>query len=179
MILSGGAERDVILGDNDHHRPGGTDPIIGGVARAVTLLDRDRTGAALAAVSGGDYIEGNDERDRLYGEGGADYMKGNDSDDFAEEPNADRLEGNDGEDDLIGGSSFTSSPGVGDPDAGDQLAGGGADVLLVTTPPSPARQRAAAAASTGIPSPTTGSVPTPPLHHVARQGHAQRQQLRR
>ena len=132
-ILSGGAERDVILGDNGIiTRPGGTDPIIGGVARAVTLLDRNRTGAALAAVSGGDYIEGNDERDRLYGEGGADYMKGNDSDDFAEgNQNADRLEGNDGEDDLIGGSSFASSPGVGDPDAGDQLAGGAnADVLL-------------------------------------------------
>lgn len=132
-ILSGGAGRDVIIGDNGIiTRPGGTDPIIGGVARAVTLLDRDRTGAALAAVSGGDYIEGNGDSDRIYGQGGADYLKGNEADDFVEgNQDGDRLEGNDGEDDLIGGSSFASAPGVGDPDGADQIAGGaGADVLL-------------------------------------------------
>jgi Ca2+-binding RTX toxin-like protein len=95
------------------------------------LFDRARTGAALDADSGPDYIEGNDESDRLYGQGGDDYLKGNDADDFAEgNQGGDRLEGNDGEDDLIGGSSFTVSAGVGDPDGGDQLAGGaGADVL--------------------------------------------------
>ena len=83
-ILSGGAERDVILGDNGIITAPAAPTRSSAASRAVTLLDRDRTGAALAAVSGGDYIEGNDERDRLYGEGGADYMKGNDSDDFAE-----------------------------------------------------------------------------------------------
>ena len=132
-ILSGGAGRDVIIGDNGIiTRPGGTDPIIGGVARAVTLLDRERTGAALAAVSGGDYVEGNLDSDRIYGQGGADYLKGNEHDDFVEgNQDGDRLEGNDGEDDLIGGSSFTSAPGVGDPDGADRIAGGaGADVIL-------------------------------------------------
>ena len=132
-ILSGGAGRDVIIGDNGNiTRPGGTDPILGGPARAVALFDRDRTGTALAAVSGPDYIEGNDDSDRLYGQGGDDYLKGNDADDFAEgNQGGDRLEGNDGEDDLIGGSSFTVATGVGDPDGSDQLAGGaGADALL-------------------------------------------------
>ncbi len=132
-ILSGGAGRDVIIGDNGIiTRPGGTDPIIGGVARAVTLLDRERTGAALAVVSGGDYVEGNLDSDRIYGQGGADYVKGNEHDDFVEgNQDGDRLEGNDGEDDLIGGSSFTTAPGVGDPDGPDRIAGGaGADVLL-------------------------------------------------
>ena len=98
----------------------------------MVLFDRDRTGAALSAVSGGDYVEGNGESDRIYGQGGDDYLKGNDADDFVEgNQGDDRLEGNDGEDDLIGGSSFTVSAGVGDPDGSDQIAGGaGADVLL-------------------------------------------------
>ena len=132
-LISGGNGRDVIVGDNGViTRPGGTDPILGGPARAVTLLDRDRTGAALAAVSGGDYVEGNRDSDRIYGQGGADYLKGNEADDFVEgNQDGDRLEGNDGEDDLIGGSSFTQSAGVGDPDGADRIAGGaGADVLL-------------------------------------------------
>lgn len=132
-ILSGGAGLDVIIGDNgDIIRPGGTDPILGGPARAVVLFDRDRTGTALAAVSGGDYIEGNADSDRIYGQGGDDYLKGNDADDYVEgNQGGDRLEGNDGEDDLVGGSSFLASAGVGDPDGSDQLAGGaGADVLL-------------------------------------------------
>jgi Ca2+-binding RTX toxin-like protein len=132
-ILSGGAGLDVIIGDNgDIIRPGGTDPILGGPARAVVLFDRDRTGAALASVSGGDYVEGNGASDRIYGQGGDDYLKGNDADDYVEgNQGGDRLEGNDGEDDLIGGSSFLVSAGVGDPDGSDQVAGGaGADVLL-------------------------------------------------
>ena len=132
-ILSGGAGLDVIIGDNGNIvRPGGTDPILGGPARTVVLFDRERTGMALAAVSGGDYVEGNGASDRVYGQGGDDYLKGNDADDFVEgNQGGDRLEGNDGEDDLIGGSSFTVSVGVGDPDAGDQIAGGaGADVLI-------------------------------------------------
>ena len=132
-ILSGGAGRDVIIGDNGTiARTFGDDPIIGGPARAVTLLDRDRTGTALVAVSGGDYVEGNEASDRLYGQGGADYIKGNEADDFVEgNQDGDRLEGNDGEDDLVGGSSFESSTGVGDPDGADRIAGGaGADVLL-------------------------------------------------
>jgi len=132
-ILSGGSGRDVVIGDNGNiTRPGGTDPILGGPARSVTLFDRDRTGAALAAVSGGDYIEGNADSDRLYGEGGDDYVKGNGADDYAEgNQGGDRLEGNAGDDDLIGGSSFTVTAGVGDPDGADQIAGGaGADAIL-------------------------------------------------
>ena len=132
-ILSGGSGRDVIIGDNGNiTRPGGTDPIVGGPARTVALFDRDRTGAALNAVSGGDYIVGDADRDRLYGQGGDDYVKGNDGDDYAEgSQGGDRLEGNAGEDDLIGGSSFTVSAGIGDPDGGDQIAGGaGGDVIV-------------------------------------------------
>ena len=132
-ILSGGAGLDVLIGDNGNiTRPGGSDPILGGPARAVVLFDRDRTGVALLAVSGPDYVEGNEASDRIYGQGGDDYLKGNDADDFIEgNQGGDRIEGNAGEDDLIGGSSFTVSPGTGDPDGGDQIAGGaGADVLL-------------------------------------------------
>ena len=70
--------------------------------------------------------------ENVLGSGRDDTIKGNEADDFAEgNQGSDRLEGNDGEDDLIGGSSAVAAPGVGDPDADDQLAGGaGADVLL-------------------------------------------------
>jgi len=132
-LLSGGAGRDVIIGDNGNiTRPGGADSILGGPARSVVLFDRNRTGVALTSVSGADYIEGNADSDRLYGEGGDDYVKGNEADDYAEgNQGADRLEGNAGEDDLIGGSSFIVSGDVGDPDGGDQIAGGdGADVIV-------------------------------------------------
>ncbi len=69
---------------------------------------------------------GNDENDRMFGEGGNDLVKGNAHDDLVEgNQDGDWLEGNDDEDDLIGGSSFPDQP-----DTGDVLWGGhGADVL--------------------------------------------------
>lgn len=107
-----------------------------GFVRTVTLFDREKTGTALAAVSGGDRIEGNDGGDRLFGEGGDDSVKGNNHDDYAEgDQGRDWVEGNDGQDDLVGGSSFALG-GAGldaqrsDPDDGDFLYGGeGHDVV--------------------------------------------------
>jgi Ca2+-binding RTX toxin-like protein len=138
-IMRGDSDRDVMIGDNGEiTRPVDgagrwlPDPITGGVLRTVVLADRTASAATLAVVSGGDYMEGNDSLDRMFGQGGNDYMKGNAADDQIEGDQADdRLEGNDGADDLIGGSVLTSAPGAGDPDGNDRLAGGaGADVLL-------------------------------------------------
>ena len=132
--MQGNGQEDVMTGDNavltrqpDPANPAKwkTDPVTGGVQRAVTLLDTEKTGAALDAVSGGDYMVGNDENDRMFGEGGNDLVKGNANDDHVEgNQGGDWLEGNDHEDDLIGGSSFPDQP-----DAGDVLWGGaGSDV---------------------------------------------------
>ncbi|MBW3668521.1 MAG: hypothetical protein KY443_04835 [Actinobacteria bacterium] len=142
-LIAGNGDHDVITGDNaDVTRivdPGDAtqwadDAIIPGArARGVVLRDREKTGAALAAVSGNDVIVGNDGSDRAYGEGGQDCIKGNANDDFLEgNQDVDCIEGNDGEDDIIGGSSTEvgGSPGVGDPDSGDFLHGGaGADAI--------------------------------------------------
>ena len=102
------------------------DPVTGGVFRKITLLDTEKTGAGLDFVSGGDFMVGNDENDRMFGEGGTDLVKGNAHDDLVEgNQDGDWLEGNDDEDDLVGGSSFPDQP-----DTGDILWGGqGADVL--------------------------------------------------
>jgi Ca2+-binding RTX toxin-like protein len=138
-IVQGGSDRDVMVGDNGEIvRPVDAsgrwlpDPITGGVLRTVTLADRGASAATLAVVSGGDYLEGNDSLDRMFGQGGADYLKGNAADDQIEgDQGSDRIEGNDGDDDLIGGSALSSAPGAGDPDSGDSIAGGaGTDVLI-------------------------------------------------
>lgn len=142
--MEGNLEQDVMTGDNaDVTRTidptdstlWAIDPITGGAFRTVVLLDREKTGAPLDAVSGGDTMLGNEHNDRMYGEGGDDCMKGNGEDDYLEgNQDADFMEGNGGEDDLIGGSSFetpASGSGVGDPDAADDVyGGGGADFLM-------------------------------------------------
>jgi Ca2+-binding RTX toxin-like protein len=138
--MAGNAAQDVLIGDNGEIVRGETadgsawlpDPITGGVARTVTLNDREKTGAALVAVSGGDRILGNAGNDRAYGQGGDDLVKGNADEDFLEgNQDSDWVEGNGGEDDLLGGSSALSAAGVGDPDGADVLQGGAdADVLL-------------------------------------------------
>jgi Ca2+-binding RTX toxin-like protein len=138
-IMRGDSDRDVMIGDNGEiMRPVDgaglwlPDPITGGVLRNVVLADRAASEATLAVVSGGDFMEGNDSLDRMFGQGGDDYIKGNAADDQIEGDQAsDRIEGNDGADDLIGGSALTSAPGAGDPDGSDRIAGGaGIDVLL-------------------------------------------------
>ena len=137
-VMRGDGGQDVMIGDNGEiTRPVGgdgrwlTDADTGGVRRDVTLADRTLSGAAMAAVSGGDVMEGGDGRDRLYGQAGDDAMKGNADDDFLQgNGGADLVEGNGGGDDIVGGSTLTSSPGVGDPDTGDYLYGGdGSDVV--------------------------------------------------
>jgi Ca2+-binding RTX toxin-like protein len=144
LEMEGNLEQDVMTGDNaditrmidpEDSTLWAIDPITGGAFRTVALLDREKTGAALDAVSGGDTMLGNEHNDRMYGEGGDDCMKGNGEDDYLEgNQDSDFMEGNGGEDDLIGGSSFeTPAPGsgVGDPDAADDVyGGGGADFLM-------------------------------------------------
>lgn len=133
--MQGNGADDVMTGDNavltrhadpDDPNAWQTDPVTGGVFREVTLLDTGKTGADLAEVSGGDFMAGNDENDRIFGEGGNDLAKGNADDDLVEgNQDGDWLEGNADEDDVIGGSSFPDQP-----DTGDVLwGGGGADVL--------------------------------------------------
>lgn len=143
LDMLGNLEQDVMTGDNADitriinpadNTKWAIDNITGGAARTVVLLDREKTGAALDAVSGGDLMKGNEGNDRMYGEGGPDGMRGNSEDDYLEgNQDDDAVEGNGGEDDLIGGSSFEAGAvgsGVGDPDAADLLYGGaGADVV--------------------------------------------------
>ena len=148
-LMKGNSDHDVMTGDNaDIARiaNGGQwapDEVISGARkRVVTLLDREKVDAALAAVSGDDFMQGNDGSDRMFGEGGADLVQGNAADDLIEGNQAgDYLEGNAGEDDVIGGSSLLASAGglalpgsdadLGDPDGDDAIFGGdGADVTI-------------------------------------------------
>ncbi|WP_350349538.1 hypothetical protein ABIQ69_06395 [Agromyces sp. G08B096] len=135
LEMEGNGADDVMTGDNavltreadaDDPDTWRTDPVTGGVFREVQLLDTEKTGAALDAVSGGDLMHGNASNDRMFGEGGGDRVKGNGADDLVEgNQDGDWLEGNAAEDDLIGGSSFPDQP-----DTGDVLwGGGGADVI--------------------------------------------------
>lgn len=144
-VMEGNLEQDVMTGDNAtitrEVNPAdatlwAVDNITGGAKRIVTLLDREKVpGTSLTAVGGGDIMLGNEGNDRMYGEGGDDCMKGNEQDDYLEgNQDSDFMEGNAGEDDLIGGSSFevgAAGSGVGDPDAADDIYGGGdADVIM-------------------------------------------------
>ncbi len=148
-IMEGNAEADVLIGDNGEitRRVEGDawaiDPVTGGVARAVTLKDLERTATStppLSTVSGGDRMEGNGGRDRLFGQGGNDCMKGDDEvdtwgthdDDYLEgNLGSDWMAGNEAEDDLVGGSPYLAAPGRGLPDEADFVFGGpGADVLV-------------------------------------------------
>src|SRR4029078_5342149 len=129
-VMEGDPDHDVMTGDNariDRITTGGgaawaQDEVLPAArTRVVPLLDRER--ADLSAVSGGDYLLGNNGSDRMYGEGGNDTVKGNSEDDLIEgTQRGDGLEGNDGEDDVIGGSSALVSVG------GLPLAGSGSDL---------------------------------------------------
>ena len=148
-LMQGNSDHDVMTGDNadiariKNGSAWAPDEVISGARkRVVTLLDREKLDAALAAVSGDDFMQGNDGSDRMFGEGGADLVQGNAADDLIEGNQAgDYLEGNAGEDDVIGGSSLLAGAGglalagsgadLGDPDGDDAIFGGDdADVTI-------------------------------------------------
>jgi Ca2+-binding RTX toxin-like protein len=132
--MFGNGGQDVITGDNanitrntnDDGTLWAIDIVTGGVSRDVVLHDTEKTGAALDVVSGPDYIQGNDQNDRIQGEGGNDCTKGNAQQDYLEgNQGSDWVEGNNDQDDLIGGSAVDAQP-----DDGDFLHGGAAaDVI--------------------------------------------------
>ncbi|HVE99166.1 MAG TPA: calcium-binding protein [Mycobacteriales bacterium] len=140
-VMQGNLRQDVMTGDNatvagvESNGAWAVDPVTLGRARTVTLLDTEKTGGHLAAVSGDDFMLGNAANDRMYGEGGNDAMRGNTEDDFIEgNQGTDLAEGNQGEDDILGGSSLIVGTTSGKPnginDENDFLFGGGsADVL--------------------------------------------------
>lgn len=133
-ILRGDTEQDVAAGDNaviTRVAAGdGTwlaDPIFGGSARTVELLDTEKRAPALTAYAGEDLVLGGDEQDRLFGQADNDTVKGNRDTDFVQgNQDDDLLEGNRGTDLLIGGSEVS-----GQPDGNDTIHGGGeADVAI-------------------------------------------------
>ncbi|GAB3658904.1 hypothetical protein GCM10027596_15790 [Nocardioides korecus] len=150
--VDGGGEADVLLGGTSKAgRADGSDVLLGGGGADVVVGDDAQSdvladspyptdlGSSDAAVGGGDYLGGGDDADRLLGGVGDDTVAGGAGDDSAEGgPGADRVSGEDGDDDLVGGSSEVATPaggasptGVGRPDAGDTVSGGGGqDVVL-------------------------------------------------
>lgn len=107
--LSGGADDDVLAGDNaqvlwrDALRTDGTR------LRTVALFDLHRSGAAAPDFPGAnDVLFGNAGRDLVFGQGGDDEAHGGSDDDVVEGNSGDdEIAGDGGEDDLLGGSSAT------------------------------------------------------------------------
>lgn len=139
--ISGGANEDVVLGDNGAITRDGTPSEFtlarGMTPRTVTPYDWS---ASDPSVAGDDVINGNEANDVVLGEAGADTIHGNAGDDYLEgNQGADSVFGDDGQDDILGGSSqvanampATGLSAVGEPDAGDTLLSGGdnQDVVL-------------------------------------------------
>jgi Ca2+-binding RTX toxin-like protein len=139
--LSGGADDDVIAGDNAQLAKVGAQlgsPLTRGRGltseRSITLLDLG-SGAA-SGLFGGDTITGDGENDVVLGERGADQIHGNGGDDYLEGgQDGDTIDGDAGSDDIVGGE-FTPSGGsgattIGQPDTGDVIRGGTeSDVVL-------------------------------------------------
>ncbi|HEX5597275.1 MAG TPA: calcium-binding protein, partial [Micromonosporaceae bacterium] len=117
--LYGDEGADRIVGDNGTPKIGDVGP-----------YPLDLTGE-VAEAGAGDIISGGDGNDIVYGGLGDDDIHGDAGDDHLEGNNgSDVVYGDDGSDEIIGGSSQEASPGVGRPDAGDQLFGGdGADLI--------------------------------------------------
>ncbi len=150
--MYGEAGPDVVLGDNASiTRPVGTDgewieltfdeSTAGVVKRTWTLHDVADTSAAQETISSGDdTMDGGDDYDRMYGQGGGDTMTGGNGQDYMEgnsnpDTRVDRLEGQEGADDLVGGTGpingDSETQGTqGRLDSGDELFGGpGYDVM--------------------------------------------------
>ncbi|MBO9522222.1 MAG: hypothetical protein J7518_11850 [Nocardioidaceae bacterium] len=138
-FLYGGAGQDVIAGDNARMVRGATaHPVSAGrgltTSRAVDLADE---GAGTpAGVAGGDLIQGGNDTDVVFGQRGDDDVSLGEAADYGEGgPGVDLVHGDGGDDDIVGGSytpvSGTLLSAVGQPDAGDTLAGdAGEDVVL-------------------------------------------------
>lgn len=133
-VLRGGTGQDVAAGDNaviTRVAAGdGTwlpDPVFGGSARTVDLLDTEKRAPALTDYAGEDLVLGGAQQDRLFGQADNDTVKGNEDTDFVQgNQDDDLLEGNRGDDLLIGGSEV-----AGQPDGNDTIHGGGeADVAI-------------------------------------------------
>lgn len=132
IVMMGNAQHDVMTGDNatiEREVDGSVwaiDEVTLGVARTVTLLDTEKSGADLDAVSGPDYMLGNLDNDRMHGQGAGDRVLGNDDQDYIEgNQDGDWLEGNNHQDDIIGGSRAG-----GQLDDGDYIFGGGASDVI-------------------------------------------------
>ena len=142
--ISGGAEDDVIIGDNgqitDTASVATGDSVMQGrtlsVGRHVVLYDLGYS--PTAGTSGDDTINGDAASDVIYGQGGVDTIHGNGGDDYVEGgQGGDNLFGDDGQDDIAGGSLYVESGTVaaqtaaGQLDTGDTISGGNdADVIL-------------------------------------------------
>jgi len=138
-FLYGGVGQDVISGDNALVTRGGTaHPVMAGrgllTTRTVDLADE--SAGTPAGVAGGDHIEGGNDADVVFGQRGHDDVSLGEADDYGEGgPGIDLVHGDAGADDVVGGS-FTPASGalssaIGQPDAGDTLAGdAGEDVVL-------------------------------------------------
>jgi Ca2+-binding RTX toxin-like protein len=140
-VLSGGSGADLLTGDN---------AIVTRIAPFAPLTDRDGMterrnltlldlGSSTGGTFGNDTLTGDAGVDVLFGQSGADVLKGNGGDDYAEGgQDADLVEGNGGADDLVGGSHVElgidgtdAETATGQPDAADQLFGGGGSDLLL------------------------------------------------
>jgi Ca2+-binding RTX toxin-like protein len=142
--ISGGTGADVITGDDavvngNNEIPvavaDSTDVLLGrGFAKGHTVSLLDLGYSPDAANSDGDFLDGNEGTDAIFGQGGADTIAGDEDGDYAEGgPGVDSIDGNAGEDDLVGGSSttFGTAPDIGQPDTGDVIHGDdGADVVI-------------------------------------------------
>jgi Ca2+-binding RTX toxin-like protein len=122
--LYGGTETDTLIGDN-----GG--PPADGPAGTASPYDLHVTDATPAEGTD-DEIFGGDHEDAAYGGLGDDTIDGGNHDDHLEGNNADdTVFGGAGEDELVGGSYQVASPGVGRPDGGDTLNGGGGPDIAI------------------------------------------------
>gem|GEM_PF-3274052 len=125
--LDGGADHDVILGDNGSIVRLATVGVDGRVDRNIQLYDVERIGgpAINPAVSGDEApIIGGTGNDTIFGQGGNDLVSAGDGEDYVEGNHGnDQLYGGGGQDDLIGGGSATD--GIIDADrVGDGLLDG-------------------------------------------------------
>jgi Ca2+-binding RTX toxin-like protein len=137
--ISGGSTDDVILGDNGSITGASLDDVL-----ADRGLTRDRhialydTGAPNATKFGDDVINGDQNTDAIFGEGGTDTIHGDSAgstaayDDYVEGgQGVDNLFGDGGQDDIVGGSYNPEANGTGDSDANDTISGGpDGDVVL-------------------------------------------------
>lgn len=109
-ILRGGADHDVILGDNAYvGRPGGINAFNLSVKREIRLYDVEHVAGPVVSVDvHGDetQMDGGDGDDLIFGQGGNDLVEGAAGHDYGEgNSGADVVKGGVGGDDLVGGSS--------------------------------------------------------------------------